>query len=67
MGNTKIGTFEAIMIIISVIIVHTILSLPKTLLDSTKSAVILNVVYVTIVVLAFVFILCRLRSFLAWT
>lgn len=60
MGHTKIGTFEAIMIIISVVIVHTILSLPKTLLDSTKSAVILNVVYVTIVVLAFVFIICRL-------
>ena len=53
MGHTKIGTFEAIMIIISVIIVHTILSLPKTLLDSTKSAVILNLIYVTIVVLAF--------------
>lgn len=60
MSHSKLGTVEAIMIIVSVIIVHTILSLPKTLLDSTKSAVILNVIYVTFVVLAFVFVICRL-------
>lgn len=60
MSHSKLGTVEAIMIIISVVVVHTILSLPKTLLDSTKSAVILNIIYVTIVVFSFVILICRL-------
>ena len=60
MNHSKIGTLEAIMLIISVIIIHTILSLPKTLLDSTKSATLLNIVYVTIIVLIFIYIICKL-------
>jgi len=60
MNHTKIGTLEAIMLIISVIVVHTILSLPETLLDLTKSATILNIIYVTIIVLIFIYIVCRL-------
>lgn len=60
MNHTKIGTLEAIMLIISVIIVHTILSLPKTLLDLTKSSTILNIVYVTIIVLIFIYVVCKL-------
>ena len=60
MNHSKIGTLEAIMLIISVIIIHCILSLPKTLLDLTKSATILNLIYVTIIVLIFIYIICRL-------
>lgn len=60
MNHTKIGTLEAIMLIISVIIIHTILSLPKTLIDLTKSATILNIIYVTIIVLIFIYIICKL-------
>lgn len=60
MNHSKIGTLEAIMLIITVIIIHTVLSLPKTLLDLTKSSTILNIVYVTIIVLVFIYIVCRL-------
>lgn len=60
MNHSKIGTLEAIMLIICVIIVHTVLSLPKSLLDLTKSATILNIVYVTFVVLIFIYVVCKL-------
>lgn len=60
MNHTKIGTLEAIMLIVSVIIIHTILSLPKTILDLTKSASILNIIYVTIIVLIFIYIVCKI-------
>lgn len=60
MNHSKIGTLEAVMLIISVIIIHCILSLPKTLLDLTKSATILNIIYVTIIVLIFIYIVCKL-------
>jgi len=60
MNHSKIGTLEAIFLIITVIIIHTILSLPKTLLDNTKSATILNIIYITILVLIFIYIICRL-------
>lgn len=60
MSNSKLGTFEAIMSIVSVIIVHTILSLSKALVDSMKSAVILNVIYVSIIVVAFILLICNL-------
>lgn len=60
MNHSKIGTLEAVMLIISVIIIHTVLSLPKSLLDLTKSATILNIVYVTIIILIFIYIVCKL-------
>lgn len=60
MNHSKIGTFEAITLILSVIIVHTVLSLPKTLLDLTKSATIINLIYVSILAIIFVVIVCKL-------
>lgn len=60
MNQTKIGTLEAIMIIVSVVIIHTILSLPETIIDTTKSAAILNVIYVSIIVFLFIYIICML-------
>ena len=60
MNHSKIGTLEAIMLIVCVIIIHTVLSLPKTLLDLTKSATILNIIYVTGIVLIFIYVVCKL-------
>lgn len=60
MNHSKLGTLEAIMLIISVITIHCVLSLPKTLLDLTKSATLLNIIYVTIIVLIFIYIVCKL-------
>ena len=60
MNHSKIGTFEAITLILSVIIVHTVLSLPKTLLNTTNSATFINLIYVSILAIIFVIIVCKL-------
>ena len=64
MHTSKIGTMEAIMILLTIIATHTVLSLPKTLLSVTKSATILNIAYVTVLALLLViFIVHLFRKF----
>ena len=64
MSKSKIGTVEAIMIILTIIVAHTILSLPKNILTSMKSASILNLIYVSIIVVALGYLVYRLlRNF----
>jgi len=60
MSKSKIGTVEAIMIILTIIVAHTILSLPKNILTSMKSASILNLIYVSIIVVAIGYFIYRL-------
>ena len=49
MSKTKLGTAEAIMIILTVIVARSILSLPTDILNAFKSATILNLIYVSII------------------
>ena len=56
MPDTKITTKEAIMMVITVIVSHTIVSLPSTILQNTKSATILNIIYVSILALIFAYL-----------
>ena len=49
MQKSKIGTLEAIMLILTIVVTHTILSLPRDILSSQKSASILNLIYVYII------------------
>lgn len=49
MSSSKINTMEAIMLILTIIVTHTILALPRNILVSTKSATILNLIYVSII------------------
>lgn len=60
MSKSHIGTVEAIMIILTAIVTHTILSLPDDILKSMKSASILNLIYVGIIAIIIVYIICRL-------
>lgn len=60
MSKTKIGTVEAIMMILTIIVAHTILSLPKNILTSMKSASILNLIYVSIIVIAISYLIYKL-------
>ena len=46
MSNQKIGTVEAIMMILAIVVSHTLLYLPKNILSFMKSASILNIIYV---------------------
>lgn len=60
MSKPKIGTLEAIMIILTVVVTHTILTLPSDILTSMKSASILNLIYVSIIAIIIAYLIFRL-------
>lgn len=60
MGNTKIRQTEAIFLILSIIINHTILNLPKYLVDTSKSSTIINLIYISIIAILLTMVICRL-------
>lgn len=62
MSKSKIGTFEAIMLISSIVAPYTVISLPWILIEETKSSVILNIIFVTILTLLFIVLICKLFS-----
>ena len=51
MKNFKIGTIEAICLIVIVTITHTLLSLPKTILGVSGSASFINIIFITILMI----------------
>jgi len=51
MLKSKLGTLESIFLILSALVPFVVTSLPRTLLNEQKSSVLLNIVYVTIIVL----------------
>lgn len=60
MGNSKIGTFGAIALILTSIVTHTVLSLTKNLLNTTKSATLINIIYVGVIVLLLTVLIIKL-------
>lgn len=62
MTKSKIGTLEAIMLILIVIVTHTISSLPRETLVLTKSATIINLVFVSFLAILFSYLLVRLMK-----
>ena len=62
--TNKITTKEAIMLILSVFVSHTITSMPQNLLENTKSATLINLIYVGILATFLVyFIYLLLKNF----
>ena len=60
MLKSKIGTVESIMLILTIIITHTILSLSQRLLVTTKSSTIINIIYVSILAIIISYLVFRL-------
>ena len=60
MTSSKINTIEAIMLVLTIIVTHTILSLPRNILVVTKSATILNLIYVSIIAIFVSYFIYRL-------
>ena len=60
MLKSKIGTVEAIMLVLTIIIVHTILSLPRDIVSAQKSASLLNLFYVSIISIIITLIVYKL-------
>ncbi len=64
MKEKKLGTYQAIAIIVTVMISHIILNLPNHLISETGSSTILNLIYVFIVfLLVFLIVLKILKLF----
>lgn len=59
-STNKIGNVEAIALIVTIMINHIILNLPKSLIDSSGSATILNLIYVMIIILGIIYLICKL-------
>lgn len=57
---TKIGNIEAIFLIVTIMINHIILNLPKFLLDEIHSGAILNIIFITLIVLGIVYLVSKL-------
>lgn len=60
MVKSKIGTLEAIMLVLSIVVIHSILSLPRDILAFQKSASILNLIYVGTIAIIISYLIFRL-------
>ncbi len=60
MLKSKIGNLEAIMLILTIVVVHTILSLPTDILKTYKSSSLLNILYVGIIAIIFAYLIFKL-------
>lgn len=58
--TTKIGNIEAIFLIVTIMINHIILNLPKALLDLSGSSTLLNIVFITLIALCIVYFISKL-------
>lgn len=62
MTKSKIGTVEAIMLVLTIIVTHTISSLPREILVSSKSATIINLIFVSTLAILFSYLVVRLMK-----
>jgi len=58
MENTKIGNKEAIALLVTIAFNHIITNITKTIIDSTASASLINVLYIGIISIIFTSIIC---------
>ena len=64
MQDSKLNDFEAISIVLTVFVSYTLVSVLKSLIDTTKSAVIINLIYIGVIaVLLTIFILRLITKF----
>lgn len=60
MNTSKFTTLESIMLILTIVVTHTVLSLPRAILVATKSATILNLIYVSIIAIFISYLIYKL-------
>ena len=59
MVKQKISTISAIMLTLSIVVSYITSSLPRTFINESKSAAILNIVYITAIVLFIILLFCK--------
>lgn len=62
MGNTKIGSLEAISLILITMVIHTFLNIPSIIVSDMSSSAILNVFYVSIIAIILSYIVYKLLN-----
>lgn len=60
MTKSKLGNFEAILLILSTLVPFTVISLSRTLINDTKSSTLLNIIYISTICLFIVFFIYKL-------
>lgn len=60
MSEQKIGNIEAIALILTVMVNHIILNLPKNIIQSTSSGAIINVIFISLVAFGIVYLISKL-------
>ena len=60
MSNSRISVPEAVSIVLIVLVAHTLVSLPKSLLNVTGSATLINLLYVGIIMFFLVLLMVKL-------
>lgn len=60
MVKSKISTISAIMLTLSIVVSYITSSLPRTFINESKSASLLNLVYITTIVLFIILLFCKL-------
>ena len=60
MSKFKIGTVEAIALILSFLAPFTVISLSRTFINETKSSALLNIIYITLICVFLVLLICKL-------
>ena len=58
MSNTKIGNKEAIALLVTITFNHIILNITKSIISSTSSASLLNILYISLIVICFTCLIC---------
>lgn len=67
MENTKIGNKEAIVLLITITFNHIIMNISKSIIDSTGSASLINIIYIGLISVIFTTIICHfLNKFPTW-
>lgn len=62
MTSSKLNTIEAIMLVFTIVVAHTLLSLQRNILALTKSATLLNLIYVSIIAILITYFIYKLIS-----
>ena len=60
MENSKITAAEAISIVLGIFVAYTLVALPRSMLEATKTATLINIVYVGIIALFITFLIYKL-------
>ena len=60
MTDSKITSTEAIFLVVTIFVAHTLSSLPQNLINNTKSSTIINLIYIGIIVTLISYLIYRL-------